>query len=62
MITEPICINCKHFDINTFTCKAFPKEIPEDIIIGLNNHSEPLPNQDNKIVFEQVDSNTGLNV
>lgn len=55
MITEPICIKCKHFDINSFTCSAFPKEIPEEIIIGDNDHSKPLPDQKNEIVFEEKD-------
>jgi hypothetical protein len=53
MITEPICTKCKHFELETFTCKAFNKQIPEDILIGENDHSTPLPNQGNDIVFEE---------
>jgi len=34
------------------TCKAFPNGIPEVINDGKNQHTKPLPNQRNKIVFE----------
>ena len=54
IITQPICFQCKHFDINTSTCAAFPKEIPEEILVGENNHSEPLEGQKNNIVFEKI--------
>lgn len=54
---EPICFNCKHFDINTSKCPAFDGDIPEDILSGYDNHSEPLPEQDNDIVFEPIDKN-----
>ena len=54
MIDEPICIKCKHLNIETFTCAAFPEEIPEEIIIGDNDHKKPLPGQDNNIVFEPI--------
>lgn len=52
LISEPICVKCKHFEQETFTCTAFPEEIPEEIIQGDNDHSKPLPEQGNKIVFE----------
>jgi hypothetical protein len=53
---EPICFNCTHFNIETSTCKAFTKEIPFEILNGENNHSKPLPEQENDIVFEPVDN------
>lgn len=52
IILEPICFKCKHFDIAKSTCKAFPVEIPDEILSGENDHSEPLPEQGNDIVFE----------
>lgn len=51
MISQPICLDCKHFDIETFSCSAFDK-IPEIILLGDNDHSKPLPEQENDIVFE----------
>lgn len=54
IILEPICFNCKHFDIETSTCKAFPIEIPDEILSGENDHSKPLPEQKNNIVFEPI--------
>ncbi len=56
MIEEPICFSCKHFNLETSTCRAFPIQIPEDILLGENDHSKPLKGQGNKIVFEQIES------
>jgi hypothetical protein len=51
--TQPICFDCKHYDQETGHCAAFPKkEIPDEIYIGTNKHTEPLPKQGNEIVFE----------
>jgi hypothetical protein len=47
-----VCFKCKHFRRFEGGCDAFPDGIPEEITIGNNDHSKPLPNQDNKIVFE----------
>lgn len=60
IIEQPICFHCKHFDIETSTCKAFPNEIPEEILVGLNDHSKPLPKQDNDIVFAPIKTETLL--
>lgn len=51
----PICMFCKNFipTYNEMKCKAF-KEIPNEILSGDNDHSKPLPNQDNDIVFESI--------
>lgn len=54
-IVEPICFSCKHYDKNTATCAAFVKEIPDEIYYGENNHSKPLPQQENDVVFEKAD-------
>ena len=52
----PKCYKCKHLinsDSKPPTCKAFINGIPEDIFYESVNHSEPLPEQDNDIVFEE---------
>ena len=51
--SEPICIRCKHYSLEKGTCSAFPVEIPDEIYLGDNNHSKPLPKQGNKIVFKE---------
>jgi hypothetical protein len=53
MTTQPICFVCKHFDIESSTCAAFPKAIPFEILNGDNKHEKPLPDQSNDIVFER---------
>lgn len=45
------CAGCKHKGPGPF-CKAFPVEIPDEILSGENKHLEPLPGQGNRIVFE----------
>lgn len=51
-----ICIKCKNYNVITNICKAFNEEIPYEIYVGLNDHSAPLPNQDNDIVFEPLEN------
>lgn len=55
---SPICLKCIHFreDFNGLNCDAFPKGIPDVILLGKNDHSEPLPEQKNEIVFEPIES------
>lgn len=55
MQADLICIDCIHIKDN-LVCDAFPKGIPNIIISGENDHSEPLPKQDNDIVFEPKSS------
>lgn len=55
-----ICIKCKHYNVKENNCAAFPVEIPEVIYVGLDDHSEPLPNQKNNIVFTQVENEAPL--
>ena len=53
---KDLCKNC----VNYFTdlkCIAFPNGIPQEILVGDNDHSEPLPKQDNDIVFEPIPKN-----
>lgn len=65
MIAEPNCRKrgCKHFigvfqvsedeETETVNCSAFPEGIPAEIAYGDNLHSEPLPDQNNDIIFEK---------
>ena len=67
MLQEPKCWvrKCKYYvgviqpdgteltEINS--CKAFPDGIPREISYEGNKHSEPLPDQDNDIVFEPIE-------
>ena len=48
----PVCNECKNFTPGTLSCKAFSR-IPDEILDGKNDHSKPLTNQNNNIVFEQ---------
>ena len=55
-----ICLECKHLRPIEGGCDAFPWEdggIPDAITSGKNKHSKPLPDQKNKIVFEQKEIN-----
>ena len=67
MLLTPNCFErkCKHFigvdqpDDTELTervvCLAFPKAIPVDIAYGDNRHLNPLPGQDNDIIFEKIE-------
>jgi len=45
------CTNCKHFNMDTFSCPAF-KVVPDVILSGDNKHLNILPNQRGTTVFE----------
>ncbi len=47
-----ICFNCIHFRPVAGGCEAFPEGIPDEILQD-NKHDKPLPDQNNKIVFEE---------
>jgi len=47
------CAECKNY-VFDLTCLAFPEGIPEEILTGESDHTEPLPEQDNDIVFEPL--------
>ncbi len=54
----PVCLDCKHFDEDSFdgfTCKAFPAGVPDEILMEGNDHTKPLPEQKNDIVFEPIE-------
>ena len=46
-----ICNRCKHTNSFRQGCDAFPEDIPMEILLS-NEHSKPLPEQKNNIVFE----------
>lgn len=50
-----ICEKCKHNRPISGGCDAFKGGIP-DIILLNNKHNNPLPEQKNKIVFEEGQS------
>jgi hypothetical protein len=50
-----LCISCKWY-FGDLKCAAFIEEIPEEITIGDNDHSEVLNTQENDIVFEPLES------
>jgi hypothetical protein len=42
----PLCLRCAYFHENntdTFTCDAFPKRIPDEIVLRGFNHNRPFP-------------------
>ena len=45
------CDNCKHYNNDGISCKAF-KVIPIEIISGEFSHTKKHPEQKNDIVFE----------
>jgi hypothetical protein len=56
IILEPICFKCKHFNLQESTCPAFKGDIPDEILSGINDHSKPLEDQDNDIVFDAIEN------
>jgi len=50
---SPICNKCKNHVLG-LKCKAFA-EIPDEILSGENNHSKPLNNQNNNIIFDPIE-------
>jgi hypothetical protein len=45
------CNDCVHLKRGTATCDAFPDRIPDDILLGRHDHTEPYPG-DHGIRFE----------
>ena len=48
------CFKCVHKFNASAGCKAFPQNIPDDILNGKFDHIKKYPNQDNDIVFEPI--------
>lgn len=51
------CSVCKNHIGGTFNCKAFPKRIPDKILLGENDHTQPFPS-DSGIQFEPIKKET----
>ena len=52
-----LCSMCKHFHVHNraeFACNAFPEGIPEPILRGKADHTNPYPG-DNGILFEMAE-------
>jgi hypothetical protein len=48
------CPICKHFQFDG-TCSAFPgRDIPFVFVAGIRTHTEPVPDQENDLVFEWI--------
>jgi len=45
------CIICKHY-LGKLRCKAFPKVIPKEIVLGKKEHNKVLDGQRDKYIFE----------
>ena len=56
-LTIIACNSCKHFwrDKKGFTCKAFPDDIPHEILMGSNMHTKQFDGQENDIVYELIE-------
>ena len=50
----PACWTCRHKHPGADTCAAFPEGIPDEILDGTNQHSQPYPG-DNGILYERED-------
>ena len=50
------CMTCKHFKgvvRGVWLCKAFPKGIPREILLGFATHDKVHPKQEGDYVFSQ---------
>ena len=53
-IERCVCVECKHnFSFARLTCKAFPKEIPVEILNNNKFHDKIITGQVGKYVFEK---------
>ncbi len=52
-----LCNYCK-FYMGNLTCLAFPNGIPEDILLGENNHSKPIAGQVGDYVFVDTEDDS----
>jgi hypothetical protein len=50
-----ICFNCFHFDtMRIGGCKAFPGQIPNNILNGQSDHHQPVKGQRGEFVFTPI--------
>lgn len=53
---RPDCMDCLHLDrgnVEGITCKAFPKGIPDSILVEQEKHTKPIKGQVGGYVFEK---------
>jgi hypothetical protein len=55
-----ICLSCRHYlEVDKRTrrprCLAFLDGIPDEIIDGKNDHSKPLEDQENDLVYAEIE-------
>ena len=55
MLNIPMCFECKN-KLKGYICKAYPNCIPDAILFGDADHTEPYAG-DNGIQFEPTDKN-----
>jgi len=48
---QVLCVRCKHY-LGDLNCLAFPLGIPDEILEAKNDHTKPLEEQENDLVFE----------
>ncbi len=56
MISTCNCYECKFYNYNNFdwTCKAYPKGIPHDILFSKKYHEKVLDGQVGNYIFERL--------
>lgn len=60
MMEKMLCFKCKWY-VGEQTCQAFPEKIPEEIMVGQNDHSLPQKGQSGNFVFtDKNKENAGL--
>lgn len=47
------CATCIHYDWDTYTCKAFPEEIPDELLSGDKKHESVIKGQFGKTIYEK---------
>jgi len=52
LIDKLLCSVCKNY-LGNLSCIAFEK-IPQEILVGENDHKEPFTEQENNIIFEPI--------
>ena len=56
-MTSDQCVLCKHYRM-TGTCAAFPRGIPDEILTGAFDHTQPYPG-DHGVRFEPLQVEPG---
>ena len=54
-VRAPMCYDCSRFREENMTCEAFPKGIPDKILVQAGDHRKPFPG-DGGVRFEPKDA------